>query len=87
VLDLFMADPRLSTVLGNHDRAVMRALGGEEVALKPAQQQCLAELEDGRERYAGFLARLPLTLDLGSHLVVHAGLRPAVALGERRSRT
>ncbi|HEX7174997.1 MAG TPA: metallophosphoesterase [Pyrinomonadaceae bacterium] len=83
VLDLFIRDARLSSVLGNHDRAVLRALRGEAVALKPAQEKCLQELQPEGARYAQFLSTLPLSIDLGSHVVVHAGLRPGVALAEQ----
>ncbi len=83
VLDLFMSDARFSSVLGNHDRAVLRALKGEPVKLKPHQERCVAELEDGRERYRDYLDSLPLMIELGAHLVVHAGVRPGVPLGEQ----
>ena len=43
VLDLFMSDARFSSVLGNHDRAVLRSLQGEPVKLKPHQEKCIAE--------------------------------------------
>ena len=80
VLDLFMRDARFSSVLGNHDRALVEHWKGARAELKPAQERCRAELEDGRERYAAFLEQLPAYIDLGSHVVVHAGLRPGVAL-------
>lgn len=83
VLELFIEDARFSSVLGNHDRAVLRHWRGEAVTLKPSQAKCRAELEPGRERYAAFLSSLPLMIDLGTHLVVHAGLRPGVALEEQ----
>jgi diadenosine tetraphosphatase ApaH/serine/threonine PP2A family protein phosphatase len=83
VLDLFMSDARLSSVLGNHDRAVLRALRGEAVRLKPAQEKGLRELQPEGARYAQFLSALALSIDLGSHVVVHAGLRPGVALAEQ----
>jgi hypothetical protein len=83
VLDLFMSDARFSSVLGNHDRALLRALKGEPFKLKSHQEKCVAELEEGRERYRDYLDSLPLWIDLGSHLVVHAGVRPGVALGEQ----
>ena len=78
VLDLFMRDARFSSVLGNHDRALLRHWRGEPVKLKPAQKKCRKELKEGREAYAAFLASLPLYIDLGTHVVVHAGLRPGV---------
>lgn len=83
VLELFMRDARFSSVLGNHDRALVEHWKGSRKSLKPAQEKCRAELDAGRERYAAFLDSLPLYEDLGAHVVVHAGLRPGVALEEQ----
>ncbi|MDQ3252550.1 MAG: metallophosphoesterase [Acidobacteriota bacterium] len=82
VLDMFGADERCASVLGNHDRALLRFWRGEKASLKEAQQMCRAELEAGgrRPRYEAFLASLPLMIDLGASVVVHAGVRPGVAL-------
>jgi hypothetical protein len=80
VLELFMSDPRFSSVIGNHDRALLRRWRGDEVKLKKAQKAARRELKPDKERYAAYLASLPYVLDLGSHLVIHAGLRPGVAL-------
>lgn len=85
VLDLFMTDKRFSSVLGNHDRALLRYWRGESVRLKVKQEEARAELNQNQdqERYAAYLESLPLMIDLGSHLVVHAGVRPGVALHEQ----
>lgn len=83
VLEMFIADARLSAVLGNHDRALLRYWRGERITLKESQEACRAELEQERQRYFAYLDRLPLMIDLGSHLVVHAGVRPGVALAEQ----
>jgi hypothetical protein len=83
VLDLFMSDARFSAVLGNHDRAILRHWRGGSKPLKEAQERTRLELEAGRERYESFLASLPYLIDLGSHVVVHAGLRPGVPLAEQ----
>jgi len=80
VLDLFMSDKRFSSVLGNHDRAILRYWTGETGALKKKQAKAAAELKKGQGRYAAYLQALPAQIDLGSHLVVHAGVRPGVAL-------
>ena len=80
VLDLFMTDERFSAVLGNHDRALRRYWRGEGVALKESQEKARAELEPDEARYSAYLQSLPSMIDLGSHLVVHAGVRPGVAL-------
>ena len=83
VLDLFMTDERFSAVIGNHDRALLRYWRGETDSLKEAQEKTRLELEDGRERYAAYLGSLPYLLDLGTHVVVHAGFRPGVPLSEQ----
>jgi predicted phosphodiesterase len=85
VLDLFMTDKRFSSVLGNHDRALLRYWRGESARLKVKQEEARVELNrnQDQDRYAAYLESLPLMLDLGSHLVVHAGVRPGVALEEQ----
>ncbi|HBB98552.1 MAG TPA: hypothetical protein DC054_24480 [Blastocatellia bacterium] len=80
VLDLFISDGRFSSVVGNHDRAIRQKLRGEPLRLTKEQRQTLVELEADRERYAAYLRSLPFTIDLGSYLVVHAGVRPGVSL-------
>ena len=80
VLDLFMRDSRLSSVLGNHDLALLRFWRGDVATLKSHQQQTYNELNDYEKRYFEYLDTLPFTIDLNSHLVVHAGLRPGVPL-------
>ncbi len=80
VLDLFIEDERFSAVLGNHDRALRRYWRGEGVTLKESQEKVRAELSVDEARYSAYLQSLPLMIDLGSHLVVHAGVRPGVEL-------
>ncbi len=83
VLDLFMSDARFSSVLGNHDRAVLRGLSEEGAPLKASQERCVQELQTDAARYAAFLGSLPLLSDLGTHVVVHAGVRPGVPLASQ----
>lgn len=85
VLELFMKDARFSTVIGNHDLHLRRRWSGEDVELKPAQKETHKELKADRVAYTCFLNRLPFTIDLGTHLVVHAGLRPNVELYSQTS--
>jgi hypothetical protein len=80
VLQLFMTDPRFSTVIGNHDLALRRKWNGEDIELKPAQKETHKELRAEKDAYASFFNRVPFTIDLDTHLVVHAGLRPNVEL-------
>jgi len=85
VLELFMKDARFSTVIGNHDLQLRRRWSGENVELKPAQKETHKELKADRVAYTMFLNTLPFTIDLGTHLVVHAGLRPNVELYSQTS--
>jgi diadenosine tetraphosphatase ApaH/serine/threonine PP2A family protein phosphatase len=75
-----MSDSRFTTVIGNHDLALRRHWNGEEVELKPAQKEAHKELKEDKDRFLPFLNSLPFMIDLGRHLVVHAGVRPNVEL-------
>jgi len=80
VLELFMTDSRFTTVIGNHDLALRRVWNGEKVELKAAQKETHKELGPDKDRFLPYLNSLPFMIDLGSHVVVHAGLRPNVDL-------
>lgn len=80
VLELFMRDKRFSAVLGNHDLAVRRRWNGEDINLTSSQREAHKELKDGKERYGAYFNAQPFMIDLGTHLVVHAGIRPNVPL-------
>ncbi len=80
VLNLFMSDERFSTVMGNHDLTLRRKWNGEDIDLKSAQKETHKELKDEKDLYLGYLNTLPFMIDLESHLVIHAGIRPNVEL-------
>jgi diadenosine tetraphosphatase ApaH/serine/threonine PP2A family protein phosphatase len=80
VLDLFIDDDRFSSVIGNHDRKLRQRWRGEPVRLTKEQRTTLKELDFDRGRYSEYLRSMPYMIDLGSHLVVHAGVRPGVPL-------
>ncbi|HLE63255.1 MAG TPA: metallophosphoesterase family protein, partial [Pyrinomonadaceae bacterium] len=80
VLDLFRSDSRFSSVIGNHDLALVRFWRGDSIELKAAQKLAAAELESDWRTYYEYLNSLPFIIDLGKYLVVHAGLRPGVPL-------
>lgn len=80
VLDRFMSDSQFSAVIGNHDLALRRRWNGEKFKLKDSQKPTHKELKKDKEHYVSYLNSLPFLIDLGTHLVVHAGLRPGVAL-------
>jgi diadenosine tetraphosphatase ApaH/serine/threonine PP2A family protein phosphatase len=79
ILDLFLSDHRFTSVLGNHDRALLQLWRGEQRKFTKAQEETARELEFARDKYESYLSSLPAQIDLGSHLVVHAGLRPGIA--------
>lgn len=83
VLDLFSSDARFSAVIGNHDLAILRHWLREHKSHKKVHKRARKELKENRPRYLEYLASLPTTIDLGTHLVVHAGLRPGVPLCEQ----
>src|SRR5205807_6011213 len=83
VLDLFIQDKRFSSVIGNHDRKLRQHWRGEPTRLTQEQKETLVQLDVERERYSEYLKSLPFTIDLGSHLVVHAGVRPGVPLNRQ----
>lgn len=83
VLDLFIEDARFSSVIGNHDRAILRHWLREQKSHKRVHKRTRKELKPERARYLAYLASLPPMIDLGTHLVVHAGLRPGVPLSEQ----
>jgi diadenosine tetraphosphatase ApaH/serine/threonine PP2A family protein phosphatase len=85
VLELFMSDQRFRSVIGNHDLALRRKWHGEKLKLKPSQKATHKELKADKEKYLPFLNKLPFMIDLGTHLVVHAGLRPDVELYSQTS--
>lgn len=85
VLDLFMTDPRFSSVMGNHDLALRRRWNGEKLKLKDSQKPTHKELKKDKEHYVAYLNSIPFVIDLGTHLVVHAGLRPGVELQSQTS--
>jgi len=85
VLDLFIGDDRFSSVLGNHDVALLHLWQGKDLKFTKAQREAGRELALDREKYCSYLSSLPLMLNLGSHVVVHAGLRPDAPLDKQEA--
>jgi len=79
VLDLFIDDSRFSSVVGNHDRALLRH-HLERRRLSAEQERCWRELAPNIERYIGYIADLKPYIEIGIHAVVHAGVRPGIDL-------
>jgi serine/threonine protein phosphatase 1 len=85
VLDLFSSDRRFSSVIGNHDLAILKFWQGQKSDLTNAQKRTCIELESERQHYTDYLNSLPFMIDLGTHLVVHAGVRPGIPLDKQVS--
>lgn len=83
VLELFRTDNRFLSVLGNHDLALLRYWRQEGNSLKNSQVVTAKELESDWKKHCKFLASLPLMIDLGGYIVVHAGLRPGISLNQQ----
>lgn len=83
VLDLFANDSRFSSVIGNHDRALVHHWRGLEASLTSAQEKAFRELQTFDDSYLRYLASLPFLINLGSYVVIHAGLRPGVPLDKQ----
>jgi hypothetical protein len=83
VLDLFSGDPRFSAVIGNHDLAILSFWRGQVDFLKNSQKQTCVELEKYKQEYIAYLSSLPFMIDLGSHAVVHAGVRRGIELSKQ----
>lgn len=84
VLDLFISDRRFSSVLGNHDLAVLQYLKKEKHEYTKAQIEAAEELEHDRKRYKTYLNSLPLHIEFKSFLVVHAGVRPGIPILDQK---
>ena len=85
VLDLFANDSRFASVVGNHDLALVRHWGDKTNPLNKAQAKAFQELNTKDDRYFLYLASLPLFINLGSHVVVHAGVRQGIPLDKQSS--
>ena len=82
VVELFRKDGRFSSVMGNHDLAMVRRWRNEPIPLKKVQESAYVQLAANKQ-CLDYLANLPLVLELDGHVVIHAGLRPGVALGDQ----
>jgi serine/threonine protein phosphatase 1 len=78
VLELFSTDGRFSSVIGNHDLALVRHWRNCAAPLKPSQLRAFEELKQSDHDLFSYLDSLPSYIELDSHIVVHAGLRPGI---------
>ena len=83
VLEQFHSDPRFSSVIGNHDLALVKYWRGDGVYLKPSQQDALKQVLGGGKHLLNYLTELPSHIETNSHIIVHAGVRPNVPLEDQ----
>lgn len=95
VLDFFRKSSRARSLMGNHEHKHVRIFRGDRV---PSNAQVATRLQLGEPAYAracGFMAKLPLAMELPDALLAHGYFepgvpterqRPAVLLGSARAR-
>jgi serine/threonine protein phosphatase 1 len=83
VLELFASDSRFESVIGNHDLALVERWKDPTRNLKKHQERTYEELASDGDSHFRYLASLPYFIELEDHVIVHAGLRPAVPLDEQ----
>jgi len=83
VLELFSEDSRFSSVVGNHDLALVKYFKGDSDHLKHTQMKTFKEVLAGGRKLLEYVASLPTYIELDSHIVVHAGVRPKVDLANQ----
>ncbi len=85
VLDIAMSLPNLSCVVGNHELRFLSCWRkGHLPNIKPYDLSTVREMGDKYETYMNYISKWPFYLDLKEILVVHAGLRPGVALSRQK---
>jgi diadenosine tetraphosphatase ApaH/serine/threonine PP2A family protein phosphatase len=85
VLELFSSDSRFSSVVGNHDLALVKYWLGETTHLKSAQERAFEELKESGDYLLAYLASLPAYIEFETHVVVHAGLRQGIPLDQQKT--
>ncbi len=83
VIAFFRGKKNRRAVMGNHERVLLQKYLGREVKLDPHHCQAIAEFGDRFAEQMEWVSALPPYIDLGDHLVVHAGVRPGRSLQEQ----
>jgi serine/threonine protein phosphatase 1 len=84
VLDFVRATRHCASVLGNSELALLRFWRGRNLSLTRPQLQVMAALGDAFPRYMEWVAGFPRLIETSDFIVVHAGLRPGVALDKQK---
>jgi len=76
VLEFVRKRKNCESVLGNHEYLLLQHYRGEDVELESPHRDFIAEMGKDFGDLMEWVSQLPLYLDLGDHVVVHAGIRP-----------
>src|SRR5215471_2222745 len=83
VLDFFQKRRNGAAILGNHECVLLHHYRGEAVDLEPAHVKVIKELAADFGAYMDWISEFPRYINLGSHIVVHAGIRPGTRLEQQ----
>jgi diadenosine tetraphosphatase ApaH/serine/threonine PP2A family protein phosphatase len=83
VLDFFQKRSNSAAILGNHECILLRHYHGEAVDLETAHVKVIQELAADFDFYMDWISEFPRYINLGSQIVVHAGIRPGRPLEEQ----
>ncbi len=83
VVEFFRSRPGARSILGNHERRHVRALRGE-VELALSHRLARRQLGDSYVEAVGFMATLPLFLELPEAILAHGFWEPGVPLAEQK---
>lgn len=85
VLDLVQNRANCEAILGNHEYTLRESYCGRRCRLDAVHRDVIREMGKDYARHMKWISQLPSYVDLGEHIVVHAGLRPGVSI-RRQSR-
>ncbi len=80
VLEFFRHGHNREAILGNYEYLLLQHYQGEAVELEREHLQAISELDKDFDRYMKWVSHLPLYVELGDEIVVHAGVRPGLPL-------
>jgi len=83
ILELFSTNNQFSSVIGNHDLALVTHWKNSTAPLKTSQKRTFDELTKAGDHLLSYLDSLPGYIELDSHIVVHGGLRPGIRLDDQ----
>jgi serine/threonine protein phosphatase 1 len=83
VLDFVLGTRHCFSVLGNNEHALVCFWSGRNTGLTRSQHRIMASLGGSFGAYMERISGFPRFIDLGDFAIVHAGIRPGVALEQQ----